>query len=158
MTAKVHIRPAVASDARAILALADRLHAFGPTTRGAAEIARRERAELSNALSRPSAASSLLVAEQPLSGVVGVILLDERCDYFTDQRHGHVSILAVARDAEGQGIGGALLTAAEEWARANGFARLTLSVFTENDRAKRFYERQGWRPEIETWYKSLRNH
>jgi ribosomal protein S18 acetylase RimI-like enzyme len=99
--------------------------------------------------------SALLVAEQPLGAVVGAILLDERRDYFTDQKHGHVSILAVARDAEGQGIGRALLAAAEDWGRANGFARLTLSVFSENHRAKRLYERQGWRPEIETWYKPL---
>lgn len=151
----MRIRAAVESDAPAILALADRLHAFGPTTRDAAEIAGRERAELANALSRPSSTSSLLVAEQPRSGVVGVILLDERRDYFTNRTHGHVSILAVARDAEGQGIGRALLAAAEEWGRANGFARLTLSVFSENHRAKRVYEREGWRPEIETWYKSL---
>jgi GNAT superfamily N-acetyltransferase len=155
MTADVQIRAAVASDALAILALADRLHAFGPTTRDATEIAGRERAALADALSRQSGPSCLLVAEQRPVGVVGAMLLDERRDYFTDQRHGHVSILAVAREAEGQGIGRALLEAAEEWGRENGFARLTLSVFTGNHHAKYFYERQGWRPEIETWYKSL---
>lgn len=157
MTPDVRIRAAMATDTPAILALADRLDAFGPTTRDGAEIARRERAALADALSQPSDTTSLLVAEQPLVGVVGAILLDERRDYFTDQRHGHVSILAVARDAEGQGIGRALLAAAEEWARANGFVKLTLSVFTENHRAKHVYEREGWRPEIETWYKSLRD-
>jgi GNAT superfamily N-acetyltransferase len=155
MVVDIQIRAAVPSDGPAILALADRLHAFGPTTRDAAEIAQRERVALSDALSHASSASSLLVAERPLVGVAGVMLLDERRDYFTNDRHGHVSILAVARDAEGQGIGAALLAAAEEWARANGFTRLTLSVFAENDRARRFYERQGWRPEIETWYKAV---
>jgi GNAT superfamily N-acetyltransferase len=155
MAVDIRIRAAVPSDGPAILALADRLHAFGPTTRDAAEITQRERAALSDALSHASSASSLLVAERPLVGVAGVMLLDERRDYFTNDRHGHVSILAVARDAEGQGIGAALLAAAEEWARANGFTRLTLSVFAENDRARRFYERQGWRPEIETWYKAV---
>jgi len=155
MAVDIQIRAAVPSDGPAILALADRLHAFGPTTRDAAEIAQRERAALSDALSHASSASSLLVAERPLVGVAGVMLLDERRDYFTNDRHGHVSILAVARDAEGQGIGAALLAAAEEWARANRFTRLTLSVFAENERARRFYERQGWRPEIETWYKAV---
>jgi ribosomal protein S18 acetylase RimI-like enzyme len=155
MTADVHIREAVPSDRPAILALADRLHAFGPTTRDAAEIAQRERVALSDALSEPSNASSLLVAERALAGIVGAILLDERRDYFTNDRHGHVSILAVAREAEGQGIGAALLAAAEKWGRAKRFTRLTLSVFTENLRARHFYERHGWRPEIETWYKTL---
>jgi GNAT superfamily N-acetyltransferase len=156
MVVDIQIRAAVPSDGPAILALADRLHAFGPTTRDAAEIAQRERVALSDALSHASSASSLLVAERPpLVGVAGVMLLDERRDYFTNDRHGHVSILAVARDAEGQGTGAALLAAAEEWARAKGFTRLTLSVFAENDRARRIYERQGWRPEIETWYKAV---
>ena len=29
------------------------------------------------------------------------------------------------------------------------------AVFTDNRRAKEVYERQGWRPELETWYKPL---
>jgi ribosomal protein S18 acetylase RimI-like enzyme len=66
-----------------------------------------------------------------------------------------VAILAVAGEAEGRGVGRALLRAAEDWGRANGLTRLTLAVFTDNRRAKDFYERQGWRPELETWYKEL---
>jgi ribosomal protein S18 acetylase RimI-like enzyme len=149
------IRAAVTSDAPAILLLADRLPAFGPTTRQAVEIAQRERTALADALSSPSDVSALLVADQPTRGVVGVMLLDTRRDYFTNEAHGYVSILAVARDAEGQGVGRALLKAGEHWARSKHFAKLTLAVFTDNRRAKDFYERQGWRPELETWYKAL---
>ena len=57
----------------------------------------------------------------------------------------------------GEGVGSALLAAAEEWGRAEGYRRLTLSVFTENHRAKAFYLQQGWRAELETWYKMLEN-
>jgi|SRR5262245_34407899 len=149
------IRAAVESDEPAILALADRLAAFGPTTREAIEIAQRERRALAEALSQPSDSSSLLVAEQSPLGLIGVIHLDTRRDYFTDQAHGYVAILAVAREAEGQGIGRALLEAAERWARAKGFTKVTLAVFTDNRRAKDVYQRLGWRPELETWYKSL---
>jgi len=152
---QLSIRAAVPSEGPAILVLADRLPAFGPSTRPAAEIAQRERAELADALSRSSNGSTVLVAEQQTRGVVGVILLDSRRDYFTNDAHGHVSILAVAREAEGQGVGRALLKAAEDWARSRRFAKLTLAVFTDNRRAKDFYERQGWRPELETWYKAL---
>jgi hypothetical protein len=70
--AALSIRVATMADAPAILALADRLPAFGPTTRAPAEIAARERAALGDALSRPSPGSGLLVAEQPPHGVVGV--------------------------------------------------------------------------------------
>jgi GNAT superfamily N-acetyltransferase len=149
------IRPAVAPDAPTIFTLADRLPAFGPTTRQATEIARRERTALADALFQPSAGSALLVAEAAAGQVIGVVLLDTRHDYFTDEAHGHVAILAVAREAEGQGVGRALLKAAEDWGRANGFSKLTLAVFTDNRRAKEVYERQGWRPELETWYKNL---
>jgi GNAT superfamily N-acetyltransferase len=149
------IRPAAATDRAAILALADRLAAFGPSTRAAAEITARERRALADALDHPAPESALLVAERRAGGVAGVVLLESRRDYFTDERHGHVAILAVAREAEGQGVGRALLEAAEHWARARGDTRLTLAVFTENQRARAFYARQGWRSELETYYKPL---
>src|SRR2546427_5799391 len=149
------IRPAIASDHAAVLALADRLPAFGPTTRPAREIADRERAALATALSQPVGGSAILVAEQPSRSVVGVILLESRRDYFTNEAHGHVAILAVAREAEGQGIGRALLQAGEKWGRANPCSKVTLAGFKEKEPAKQVYERQGWRSELETWYKPL---
>jgi GNAT superfamily N-acetyltransferase len=149
------IRPARAADQAAILNLAERLTAFGPTTRPAREIAARERRALSGALDHPSPGAALLVASHPELGIVGVLLLDARRDYFTDELHGHVSILAVAREAEGHGVGRALLKAAEDWGRGNGFRRLTLAVFATNQRAKEFYARQGWQVELETHYKRL---
>ena len=152
---QLSIRPATKPDAPAILALAERLPAFGPTTRTAPEIADRERAALADALARPSEGCRVLVAEHPSLGIAGVMLLETRRDYFTGHAHGHVSILAVAREAEGQGVGRALLKSAEEWGRACGFTKLTLAVFVDNRRAKGFYDRQGWRPELETWFKKL---
>jgi len=149
------IRTAVPADRAAILSLADRLAAFGPTTRSPAEVAERERRALADALARPPAGAALLVAEHEGLGLVGVLLLESRHDYFTGEAHGHVAILAVSREAEGRGVGRALLAAAEEWGRAEGFRRLTLSVFTENRRPRELYARQGWRPELETWYKTL---
>jgi len=149
------IRPATQADRAAILSLAERLAAFGPATRPALEIAERERRALDDTLARPTAGSALFVAEYEHRGLVGILLVDSRRDYFTDEAHGHVAILAVAREAEGQGVGRALLRAAEDWGRGQGFRRLTLAVFTDNHRAKEFYGRQGWRPELETYYKVL---
>lgn len=67
--AEFSIRVATMPDAPALLALADRLPAFGPTTQPVAEIADRERAALA---SRPAPGSGLLVAEQSPHGVIGV--------------------------------------------------------------------------------------
>ncbi|HVH30161.1 MAG TPA: GNAT family N-acetyltransferase [bacterium] len=149
------IRPARAADHAAILKIADRLAAFGPTTRSAPGITARERRALSAALDHPAPGSALLVGTHPGLGVVGVLLLDARRDYFTDEPHGHVAILAVAQEAEGQGVGRALLKTAEEWGRKEGFRRLTLTVFAANQRAKELYARQGWQAEVETHYKRL---
>src|SRR5207247_474710 len=117
---QVSIRPAVAPDHAAVLALADRLPAFGPTTRPASEIADRERAVLATALSQPVGGSAILVAEQPSRGVVGVILLESRRDYFTNGAHGHVAILARVRGAEGQGTGRGLFA----WGQRGQAARV----------------------------------
>lgn len=153
--ADVQIRKATARDRDAVLALADRLAAFGPTTRSATEIANRERRALDEALDAADASTALLVAVSPEGTVAGVVLVETRQDYFTAERHGHVGILAVAADAEGRGIGARLLAAAEEWSRQHGYRRLTLSVFTENRRAKAFYARQEWQPELEVYYKII---
>ena len=48
------------------------------------------------------------------------------------EEHGYVAILAVAERAEGQGVGRGLLAAAEEWGRAEGYRRLTLSASSWN--------------------------
>jgi GNAT superfamily N-acetyltransferase len=151
----IAIQPAAAADRAAILRLADRLASFGPTSRSAAEIGNRERRALADAIERLAPDSALLVARHPALGLVGVLLLESRRDYFTDVVHGHVSTLAVAQEAEGQGVGRALLAAAEAWGRERGYPRLTLAVFTENLRARELYGRQGWRSELETYYKPL---
>ena len=149
------IRPGQPADQARILAIADRLAAFNPTTRSPVEIASRERRALAEALARPAPGSSVLVAEEVELGVVGILLLESRRDYFTDELHGYVAILAVASEAEGQGLGKALLKAAEEWGRAQHFRRLTLAAFVDNRRATEFYARQGWRLELATYYKNL---
>ena len=76
-------------------------------------------------------------------------------DYFAQRPHAHISVLAVTRDAEDQGVGTALMAHAEAWARARGYRRITLSVFESNRRAQRLYERAGFSPEIRRYTKQL---
>lgn len=52
--------------------------------------------------------------------------------------------LAVAPDARGHGVGGALLEATEEHARRRGARKITLNVFATNAPARRLYARHGY--------------
>lgn len=52
--------------------------------------------------------------------------------------------LYVQPSAQGQGLGGRLLAAAADWARARQSTCLWLTVWTGNARAQRFYARQGF--------------
>ena len=55
--------------------------------------------------------------------------------------------LMVARGFRRQGVGTALMEAAEEWARAAGIRKLELYVFPHNEPAIALYERLGYERE-----------
>lgn len=55
-----------------------------------------------------------------------------------------VLAIAVEPDAQGRGIGQALMAEAIVRARAGGYERMRLNVHPDNDRAVDFYERGGW--------------
>jgi aminoglycoside 6'-N-acetyltransferase len=55
--------------------------------------------------------------------------------------------ISVAPDWRGQGVGSALLEAAEDWARAHGAERMVLDLAANNTGAQRLYERLGYRVE-----------
>lgn len=57
---------------------------------------------------------------------------------------GELAALYVDPPAQGAGVGGALLTAAEARLEAMGFTSAALWVFTENGYARAVYERRGW--------------
>jgi ribosomal protein S18 acetylase RimI-like enzyme len=62
--------------------------------------------------------------------------------------------IAIDQEARGQGVGSALMEAAEERARACRAARLTLDVSAKNGGARRLYERRGMAVESQ-WPKRL---
>jgi len=156
----IAVREGTAADRDFVIATARRFAAFGPPPwRSAAEIVAGEvrclddffegrlAGSVDGSLDAARDRRTLLVAE--LDGrPAGFTFLEPAVDYFTGQADGHIGMVAVAETAEGKGVGAALMRAAEDWARRNGYPRLHLNVFAGNDRARRVYERTGY--EIET--------
>ena len=152
---RVAIRSATSADRDFLSSLAERLADFErPPWRSHEEIADGDRRALFDALDNPQPGTQLFIAE--LDGNrAGCLLLWTLEDYFRQQWHAHVSVIAVTREAEGVGVGRALMAHAEDWARAQGHTTITLSVFEGNRRAQRLYERAGYATEMRRMIKRL---
>jgi GNAT superfamily N-acetyltransferase len=126
---RVAIRLARPADRPFLSSLAERLAAFDrPAWRSHAEIADGDRRALFEALDDPRPGTELFIAELDGSAA-GCLLMWTLEDYFTQQWHSHVSVIAVTKTAEGHGVGRALMAHAERWARERGHTSVTLSVF-----------------------------
>jgi GNAT superfamily N-acetyltransferase len=152
----IRIRPAEANDLPFVLTTAERLSSFGPPPwRTAAEVVEGEAKTLRAFFASPTPGSTLLVAESAEAGPLGFAFLESLHDYFTREPHGHIGVLSVSQEGQGRGVGGALLRAAEGWARERGFRRLTLAVFEGNRHARAVYEHVGYAPEVLRYVKFL---
>lgn len=76
--------------------------------------------------------------------VVGVLVWQLQSPLHVDERWGRVSALVVSDTVRSQGVGAALLAAAEQQARAAGCVQLELSSGERRVDAHRFYEREGY--------------
>ena len=56
----------------------------------------------------------------------------------------HIDMLAVSKNAEGKGVGSALIKAAEGYGKRKGSQRCQLYVDEPNVHAQEFYERKGY--------------
>jgi GNAT superfamily N-acetyltransferase len=140
----ITIRPATAADRDFVVETARRFAAFGPPPwRTPQEVVAGEVRCLDDFFDGGMRGSTLLVAEEA-GRPAGFAFLEHNTDYFTGERHGHLGMIAVIEAAEGRGIGAALLRAADEWTRAQGYSKLTLNVFEGNAHARRAYERAGY--------------
>ena len=112
-------------------------------------------AAMQKAMDDMPADAALLIAVDESQSPAGFIYLTTEADYFTGEKLGYISDLAVAPQAEGQGVGRLLMDAAEDWTREKGYRRLTLDVFAGNERARRVYEKAGFLPAVVKYAKII---
>ena len=154
----VRVRPARPDDRPFVLETAKRLAEFGPPPWRSPELVVTAESRVLHAFfdaAAPEPEIALLIAEGEGGVRLGFAYLETLIDYFDRKPHGHVAELAVTREAEGSGAGGALLAASEDWARASGYSVLTLNVFEGNRHARAVYERRGFAPETLRYVKIL---
>ena len=151
---RIEMRRATHADERILMALANRLAEFVlPEWRTADEIATADGRAMVAAVQAGDAENEVFIAERN-GETVGCLHVLIDTDFF-GLRHAHLSVLATTANAEGTGVGRALIAFAEEWARQRKLRLLTLNVFAGNTRARRVYERAGFTPEILKYAKSL---
>jgi GNAT superfamily N-acetyltransferase len=90
---------------------------------------------------RPRAAALVAVADERVVGFVDVVPSRDD-DAAADTAE--VTSIYVLPAAWGTGAGRALMAAAVDSSRSEGFRAATLWVLRGNERARRFYERAGW--------------
>jgi ribosomal protein S18 acetylase RimI-like enzyme len=140
----ITIRPAIADDRMFVLDLAERLVSFDvPHWREKPELVEGDRRALAQWFEARKNDEALFIAE--LDGVpAGCAFLVTLIDYFNERPHAHLSVLAVAVEAEGKGVGSALLDRSVAWAKEQQSDRLTLSALVTNARARSLYESKGF--------------
>ncbi|GBC86048.1 Mycothiol acetyltransferase [bacterium HR12] len=79
--------------------------------------------------------------------VVGFAVTGPSQDADADERTGELYAVYLDPDRYGRGIGKLLCDHALADLRERGFRAATLWVLETNERARRFYEREGWRPD-----------
>ena len=140
----VRIRPATTADRGFILGFTESFSAFPlPAGRSREAVDAGVRADLVRHLDERPQGSHFFILERDRMPA-GFIHLLLGTDFFGGAPTCHVSDLAVLPGCEGRGFGRRLLAHAERFAREHACARLTLSVFPGNLRARRLYEAAGY--------------
>lgn len=140
------IRPAEDSDRDFMFGLAPRLAEVADLPWHATQdlIAFQHR-YMKAAFARPRSETVTLIAEAADGAPLGYVHAEASTDSVTLEPCGYVTVLALAKAAEGQGVADRLMAGVEDWAREMGFRLLGLDVFANNARARAFYRRLGYR-------------
>jgi ribosomal protein S18 acetylase RimI-like enzyme len=152
------VREAAAADTDAMLRLLPRLAAFElPPGRTAEELWHGDAELLRGWLAgeQPHCVALVATRADGDGAILGLTLSTLRPEILSGRPSAHLEVLAVADEAEGHGVGRALMQATERMLRERGALTVSLHVFARNTRARRLYERMGYSGELIRYTKPL---
>ena len=133
----------------AIMSMLDRLADFDiPAGRKPEEFFDHDATLVSRYFEGVAPESEILIACDIKGLVIGVLVLSQNLDPLNNQVNTHIEVLVVARLYERKGIGSALLEKAEQLALAQGSLAVSLNVFRNNRKARRFYQLHNFDEEL----------
>ena len=101
---------------------------------------------IDQSLARRGEAAEVFVAEDDEGTPLGFASVADEL-HFTGVTQAYIGELAVREEAEGRGVGTALIGACEAWARRRGHRFLSLATGAANSRALAFYRHRGFSDE-----------
>ena len=139
-TLAVRIRPAEDGDLDFMFALAPRLVEVADLPwHEAQDLIAFQHRYMRAAFARPKSETTTLIAVDGRGAKLGYVHAEASTDSVTLEPCGYVTVLALTKDTEGQGVAHRLMEGVEDWARGEGFRLLGLDVFANNRRARAFY-------------------
>ena len=142
----MEVRPFQPADADFVISLAPRLEIGRPPWRDRAAWLVAVEGWLRASIADHGQGTMVFVAVDDAGRQLGVATVS-RATHWTGEAQAWIGELAVAAAAEGLGVGGALLAACEDWARAQGLPLISLTTGAANTVALGFYHKHGYQDE-----------
>ena len=134
----VRVRPCSEADRRSVLALAHRLEEGVSPWRDRVAVAEAVRGWVEASVAGAEDGERASFVAEDGDRVVGFVSV-ERSRHWSGAVEAYIGELMVAEDAEGRGIGRALVDEAIRWGRAQGLDRIALETGAANTPALGFY-------------------
>lgn len=150
----LHVRPYVPNDRSFVFSLALRLAIGKQPWRDRALWLKTVEEWLTESISQHNQKTLVFIAEDEQGEPLGFATVSHST-HFIGQPQAYLGELVTLEQAEGRGVGSALVKACEQWAREQGYTILTLTTGAGNTRARRFYEHLGFQEEEVTLTKLL---
>jgi len=103
----------------------------------------------------PDATTFVAESDGQVIGFVNVFVVNDKNPLLLPVTTARLGSVGVAKAHRGQGIGTELVRRAEEWAAGRGAVRITLNVWTFNERAVELYRELGYEVRSQTMGKRL---